>query len=146
MAEIYQLGGSIRMYNVSYGVGDGMLNNREDVMLVQWLLKRHFARPDKRALLGKTWYIDILNGTYGSFLGDMIKIYQYDAVQSVSNCHFPLNGKIYPIQACNGPNNSVMALLNLSVSGHFKQYYHSPKSDPCVFTEAKEMFERCGTS
>lgn len=145
MAEIYDIGAGNKFYNVSYGVGDGMFNKPDDVMLVQWLLKHHFARADKKERLGKIWSVNVINGVWSPMMADILKIYQYDASLSVAGADIPLNGKIYPIQGCGGLNKSAVALLNLSVSGHFKQYYHSPKSDPIVYSDVKAMFDRCGT-
>jgi len=145
MAEIYKLGGSIDMYNVSYGVGDGMFNKMDDVMLVQWLIRNHFSRMDKRSRLGSRYHLDIINGVWGKSLGELIKIYQYDANMTVTNCDLDLDGKIYPIQGCGGPNKSALVWLNLSMSGHAKSYYHNPKSDPAVYYDVKQMFDRCGT-
>src|SRR4051794_30619063 len=145
MSEIYNVGSGVKFYNVSYGVGDGMLNKSDDVMLVQWLLKRHFDRADKKAKLGSVWSINVINGVWDSMTSDVMKIYQYDVCLSVAGGYLALNGKAYPIQACGGLNRSALALLNLSVAGHHKQYYHSPKTDPAVYSEAQAMFERCGT-
>ncbi len=145
MAEIYSLGGSINMYNVSYGVGEGMFNKMDDVMLVQWLLKHHFARGDKRARLGKRYFIDIINGVWGTMLSDLVKIFEYDCMMTISGADLDLNGKVYPIGGCGGANKSVMVYLNLSMSGHYKHYYDSPQSDPTVYPDVKAMFERCGT-
>jgi len=145
MAEIYSLGGSINMYNVSYGVGEGMFNKMDDVMLVQWLLKHHFSRADKRQKLGKHWDITVINGIWSKNLDEIIKIYQYDCMMNCNGADLDLNGKIYPIGGCGGANKSVMVYLNLSMSGHYKHYYESPKSDPTVWSDVKAMFDRCGT-
>ena len=144
MAEIYKVGSEITFYNVSRAVGDGMPNCPDDVMLVQWLLKHHFERTDKRAMLGSSWAIPVINGIVGTELIDIIKIYQYDANLNVRNADLPLNGRIYPIQACGGLNKSVMALVNLSMAGHFKKFYANPKLDPIVSYDVKSMFDRIG--
>lgn len=146
MAEIYNLGAGITFYNVSKAVGDGMPNQMDDVMLVQWLLKHHFERTDKKAMLGSKWSIPVINGVCSAQLIDIIKIYQYDANLNVKNGDLPLNGRVYPIQACGGLNKSVMALVNLSIAGHFKKFYGDPKSDPIVGTDVKAMFARMGTA
>jgi len=80
MAEIYKLGGSIDMYNVSYGVGEGMFNKMDDVMMVQWLLKHHFQRSDKKPKLGKIWAIDIVNGVWSKQLDEISGDYPVSAV------------------------------------------------------------------
>ena len=144
MAEIYNLGAGITFYNVGWAVGDGMPNKMDDVMLVQWLLKHHFERADKRTMMGSRWSIPVINGMVGTQLIEIIKIYQYDANLNVSNADLPLNGRIYPIQACGGLNKSVMALANLSIAGHFKKFYANPKSDPIVWSDVKVMFDRIG--
>ncbi|MBL8211427.1 MAG: hypothetical protein JNK87_11975 [Bryobacterales bacterium] len=92
MAEIYNLGAGITFYNVSKAVGDGMPNQMDDVMLVQWLLKHHFERADKKAMLGSKWSIPVINGVCSATLIDIIKIYQYDANLNVKNADMPLNG------------------------------------------------------
>lgn len=144
MAEIYELGAGVSFYNVSWGVGDGMPNKMDDVMLVQWLLKHHFERFDKKSMLGDIWSIPVINGICGSQLIEIIKIYQYDATRNIKNGDIPMNGRIYPIQACGGLNKSAVALLNLSVAGHFKKSYANPKSDPIVYSDVRAMFDRVG--
>jgi len=145
MAEIYDVGAGVKFYNVSYGVGDGMFNKTDDVMLLQWLLKHHFERSDKKAILGNVWTVNVINGVWGPMMSDILKIYQYDVSLNVKGGDIPLNGKAYPIQACGGLNKSAVAQLNLSVAGHYKSYYHSPKTDPMVYSDVKAMFDRCGT-
>jgi len=144
MAEIYNVGAGITFYNVGKAVGEGMPNNIDDVMLVQWLLKHHFERADKRAMLGSVWSIPVINGIVGTQLVEIIKIYQYDADLNVRNADLALDGRIYPIQACGGLNKSAMAWLNLSIAGHFKKFYANPKSDPIVGSDVKTMFDHIG--
>lgn len=143
MSKIYDVGSGVKFYNVSHAVGEGMPNSMDDVMLVQWLLKHHFERSDKRAMLGEIWSVGVINGICGPELIEIIKIYQYDANRNIRGASFPINGKIYPIQVCGGLNKSPLALVNLSVSGHAKKYYENPKSDPLVYSDAKAMFDRC---
>jgi hypothetical protein len=143
MAKIYDVGSGVKFYNVSHAVGEGMPNSPDDVMLVQWLLKRHFERSDRKAMLGKVWAIDVINGICSPQLIDIIKIYQYDANLNVRGASLALNGRMYPIQSCGGLNKSPIALINLSVQNHFKNFYGNPKSDPFVFSDAKAMFDRC---
>jgi hypothetical protein len=144
MAEIYKVGAGITFYNVSKAVGEGMPNNSDDVMLVQWLLKHHFERADRRAMLGSRWAIPVINGVAGPHLVEIIRIYQYDANLNMKNADIPLDGRIYPVQACGGLNKSAIALVNFSISGHFKKFYADPKSDPIVWSDVKAMFDRMG--
>jgi hypothetical protein len=144
MAEIYNIGAGLTFYDVSKAVGEGMPNNMDDVMLVQWLLKHHFERPDKRAMLGNLWSIPVINGVVGRMLIEIIKIYQYDANLNVNNADIAMDGRVYPIQACGGVNKSVMVYANFSMAGHFKKFYSNPKSDPIVGFDVKAMFDRIG--
>src|SRR4029079_18065359 len=130
--------------NVSWAVGEGMPNGTDDVMLMEWMLKHHFERPDKKAMLGNRWAIPVISGVVSPQLIEIIKIYQYDANLNVRGADLPLNGRIYPIQVCSGLNKSPMALVNLSVAGHFKKFYANPKSDPIVHYDVKAMFDRLG--
>ena len=84
-------------------------------------------------------------GVWDGMMSDVLKIYQYDANLNAPRAYVPLNGRAYPIQACGGLNKSALALLDLSVVGHSKRCYHSPQTDPVVYSEAKAMFDRCGT-
>lgn len=143
MSKIFDVGSGVKFYNVSHAVGEGMPNSPDDVMLVQWLLKNHFSRSDKRAMLGNIWSIPVINGICSPQLIEIIKIYQYDAMLNVRGANFTINGKLYPIQVCGGLNKSPIALVNLSIQGHFKKYYDNPKSDPMVFSDCKAMFDRC---
>ncbi len=134
----------MKFYNVSWAVGEGMPNNPEDVMLVQWMLKRHFMRSDRRAMLGNNvWGINVINGVRGSELIEVIKIYQYDTALNVRGSKMKLDGKIYPIQSCPGVNHSPMALINFSVASNFKTFYDNPATDPLIVMETKAMVERC---
>lgn len=144
MAKIFDVGSGVRFYSISYAVGEGMPNFTDDVMLVQWLLKRHFERPDKKALLGRVWNIDVINGICSPQLVDIIKIYQYDANLNVRGARYKLDGKIYPLMAGKALNENPLPSLNLSVSGHSK-YYKNPTADPTVYSDLKAMFQRCGT-
>jgi hypothetical protein len=134
----------MQLYNVSWAVGEGMPNNPDDVMFVQWMLKRHFSRNDKRALLGKHWDIHVLNGVCGEALIDIIRIYQYDAILNVPGVKYKLDGKLYPIQSCHGGvNHSPIVSLNFSVGSNFKKFYDNPASDPfIVSSEMREMLKR----
>jgi hypothetical protein len=143
MAKIYDVGSGVRFYNVSHAVGEGMPNSPDDVMLVQWLLMNHFLRPDKKAMLKDIWDVNVINGICGTHLIEIMRIYQYDANLNVRGASMPLNGRFYPIQTCGGLNKSPVALINLSVQGHFKKFYENPKTDPKVFNDAKAMFDRC---
>ena len=78
MPEVMNFANAAKIYNLTYAVGDGRANKRDDVMLVQWLLKRHFSRPEKKAILGGKWDIFLINGTYDEDLCNLIKIYQFD--------------------------------------------------------------------
>ncbi len=144
MPKIHDVGAGVRMYNVSHAVGDGMPNSKDDVLLVQWMLKVHFNRADKKAMLGQVWKMETLTGTCSQELIEIIKIYQYDANLNIRGARLKLDGKIYPIQVCPGLNQSPLALLNLSVAGHSK-FYKAPARDPSLYSEARTMFERCGT-
>jgi hypothetical protein len=97
-------------------------------------------------MLGGRWSIPVINGIVGTQLIEIIKIYQYDANLNVWGADLPLNGRIYPIQACGGLNKSVIALANLSIAGHFKKFYANPKSDPIVWTDVKTMFDGLGAT
>jgi hypothetical protein len=143
MAKIYDVGSGVKFYTVSHAVGEGMPNSTDDVMLVQWLLKRHFSRNDKRAMLGNNiWAVDVINGVCSEQLIEVMKIYQYDAMLTVRGAQLKLNGKFYPIQTSGGLNKSPVAMLNLSVSTNFKKFYDNPKSDPFVYSDAAAMFDR----
>jgi hypothetical protein len=142
MARIYENSG-LKLYNVSWAVGDGMPNGPDDVMLVQWMLKRHFMRSNKSAMLGNNiWGINAINGVCSDELIEIIKIYQYDAALTVPGARMTLNGKIYPIQSCKGLNHSPMALLNFSVHTNFKKYYENPQTDPLLTRDIKAMLDR----
>ena len=143
MSKIYDAGSGVKFYNVSHAVGEGMPNSTDDVMLVQWLLKHHFQRTDKKAMLGNVWDINVVNGVCSPQLIEIIKIYQYDANLNIRGASMPLNGRMYPIQTCGGLNKSPLALINLSVAGHAKKFYLNPKTDPSVYSDAKAMFDRC---
>jgi hypothetical protein len=145
MAEICVLDPSFKIYGISSSVGDGCANKSDDVMLVQWLLKRHFDRYDKKALLGTIWFVNVVNGVYSKMLSEVIKIYQYDAIKNVPGCKMDIDGKIPPVKGVSNMNKSAILYLNLSVMGHFKNYYKNPKSDPYVYSEAKAMFDKCGS-
>lgn len=144
MAKIFDVGSGVKFYSISYAVGDGMPNFPDDVMLVQWLLKRHFERADKRAMLGNVWNVDVINGICSQQLIDIIKIYQYEANLNVRGARYKLDGKIYPLMAGKALNESVLPSLNLSVSGHSK-FYKNPATDPMANRDLKSMFERCGS-
>ncbi len=107
------------------------------------MLKAHFNRADKKAMLGQVWRMDTLTGTCSQEMIEIIKFYQYDANLNVRGARLKLDGKIYPIQTCAGLNQSPLALLNLSVAGHSK-FYKAPVKDPSLYSEAKSKFERCG--
>jgi hypothetical protein len=142
MPTLYENSG-MTLYNVRWAVGDGMPNNSDDVLLVQWMLKRHFMRSDKQALLGKQWQIHALTGSCGEELVEIIKIFQYDIALNTWGSKMKLDGKIYPIQSCHGGvNHSPMMYLNFSVQSHFKKYYENPATDPLVIGGVREMLTR----
>lgn len=144
MAKIYDVGSGVKFYSISHAVGEGMPNTMDDVMLVQWLLKRHFERADKKALLGRVYAIDVINGICDRSLIDVIKIYQYEANLNVRGAYYKLDGRIYPLMAGKHLNENPLPSLNLSVAGHCK-YYKNPMADPGIYSDAKAMFQRCGT-
>lgn len=142
MPRLYENSG-MTLYNVSWAVGEGMPNNSDDVTFVQWLLKRHFMRNDKQALLGKKWQIHAFTGSCGEELVDIIRIFQYDVALNTPGAKVKMDGKIYPIQSCHGGvNYSPMMYLNFSVHSYFKKYYENPASDPLLIGSTKEMLTR----
>lgn len=144
MAKIHDVGSGVKFYSISHAVGEGMPNSKDDVLLVQWLLKQHFDRPDKKQLLGRVWQIHALTGTCTPELVDIIKIYQYDANLNVRGARYKLDGKIYPLMSGKALNENPLPSLNLSVAGHSK-YYKTPSMTPGATMELKQMFERCGS-
>jgi hypothetical protein len=143
MPEILQIDSAIKIYNLNYAVGDGCANKPDDVMLVQWLLKRHFERADKKAMLGSIWSIPVVNGVYSQALSDIIKIYQYDIIMSNRACKADIDGKIFPVRQIAAVNKYPLFYINISVGHHYKNFYKNPKSDPYVHSAVKPIFDKC---
>jgi hypothetical protein len=146
MPEILQIDSAIKIYNLNYAVGDGCANKPDDVMLVQWLLKRHFERADKKAMLGSIWSIPVVNGVYSQALSDIIKIYQYDIIMSNRACKADIDGKIFPVRQIAAVNKYPLFYINISVGHHYKNFYKNPKSDPYVHSAVKPIFDKCSMS
>jgi hypothetical protein len=146
MPEVLQIDPAIKIYNLNYAVGDGCANKSDDVMLVQWLLKRHFERGDKKALLGNIWSIPVVNGVYCQTLSDIIKIYQYDVIMSNRGCKADIDGKIFPVRQVAAVNKYPLFYMNLSVGHHYKNFYKNPKTDPYVHSAVKPIFDKCSMS
>jgi len=143
MPEMLNFAGAAKLYNLTYAVGPNCANKRDDVMLVQWLLKRHFSRPDKKSLLDPAYDVGVLNGTYSEELCDIIKIFQYDQRKTNRAAKYRMDGQIFPIRDVNNPGKYPLVHLNFSVQSYFKKYYEAPKLDPLAWSEFNNMIEKC---
>lgn len=144
MPEIMNFAGVSKIYNLTYAVGEECANRPEDVMLVQWLLKRHFSRADKKTLLGNRWDINVINGIYDESLCDMIKIFQFDFMKNNSTAKYHMDGKMFPVRDVSNPGKYPLLHLNFSVQSYFKKYYENPKSDPFSWQMFNQMIDKCG--
>jgi hypothetical protein len=148
MPEIFDISGEdtgqyvYRVYNLKYAVGEGCSNPTHEVMLVQWLLKRHFERKDKKKMIEK--FHLIVNGVYSSSLADIIRIYQYDVIQNSVRTNVKMTGQLFPIRQLTEIDKYALVNLNMSVKSYFEDFYKNPAKDPFLPFEFKAVMGGLG--
>jgi hypothetical protein len=148
MPEIFDLSGedtgdyALRIYNLKWAVGEGCANPTHEVMLVQWLLKRHFERKDKKSMVNKFWLM--VNGQYDKQLADIIRIYQYDVIQSSARTRVEMTGQLFPVRQLQQLDKYALVNLNMSVKSYFSDYYKNPAKDPFLPHEFKAVMGALG--
>ncbi|MBL8178551.1 MAG: hypothetical protein JNK48_28015 [Bryobacterales bacterium] len=139
-------GGAVRMrqiWNTTYAVGEGCANHTDDVLLVQWMLQKHFQRPDKKALLGNGFKVPT-HGTCDQTTLDIIRIFQMDIIRNKGNdTKVQMNGQVFPVRQLQHIEKYTLAYLNYVVRLHYPNYFRNPGLDPKIPSYLKILFGRC---
>ena len=132
----------LKIWNLTYAVGDECANKPHDVMLVQWLLTRHFERKDKKKLIGDVG--TIVNGIYNDQTSYMLKVFQYDVIRSQSMTEVKMDGQIFPVRQVTKLRKYALVPLNMSVHSYYQKYFRNPHLDPLLPGEFKQVLSKCG--
>jgi hypothetical protein len=149
MPEVLDLGGGdvhdphLKIYNLDYAVGDSCSNKLGDVVLIQWLLKRHFSRKDKKQLLGDKFWLEV-TGYIDSNTIDVIKVYQYDLLRTSKNSTCKIDGNIFPVRQLTELTKYELVNLNMSVHSYFPKQFRHPETDNFLTSEYKGIISRAG--
>ena len=102
--------------NVHAGVGQGLPNRHDDVMLVQWLLAEYFKKPGKNTTAPPGPPIKV-DGVFGRQTGEYIKAYQSGPKSKGAN--IAADGRVNRAQGIKGAvtgTQFTIIWLNLTVA------------------------------
>lgn len=145
---------NLKIWNLTYAVGEGCANREEDVYLVQWLLSRYFLRPDKKNLLRNNEGVGLaegvlLTGQWDDSTAELLKVAEYDISRNQKNNNVKMNAQIFPVRQVSELRKYELFFLNFAVHNTFPKYFCNPAADPMVWDDPygsspKGMFRRLG--
>ena len=132
-----------QIWNTTYAVGEGCANHHDDVLMVQWMLQKHFQRPEKKLLLGKGFAIPTHGDCDQSTL-DVIRIFQMDCIRNKgSQTKVQMNGQVFPVRQVSVIEKYSLVYLNYNLRLHYPQLFRNPGLDPKIPSYLKILFGRC---
>lgn len=138
-------GGQKRMneiWNTTYAVGEGCANYADDVLVVQWMLQKHFQRPDKKVLLGNGFRVP-MHGDCDRATLDVIRIFQMDLIRHKGDTtKVSMNGQVFPVRQVKEIEKYTLAYLNYNLLLHYPNYFRNPGLDPKIPGYLKILFGR----
>lgn len=131
-----------QIWNTTYAVGEGCANYADDVLMVQWMLQKHFQRPEKKALLGKGFAVP-MHGDFDRATLDVLRIFQMDLIRNKGeNTQVHMDGQVFPVRRVQELTKYTLTYLNYSVRQHYPNYFKNPGLDPKIPGYLKVLFGR----
>jgi hypothetical protein len=132
-----------QIWNTTYAVGEGCANHTDDVLVVQWMLQKHFQRPDKKALLGKGFTVPTHGGCDNATL-DVIRIFQMDLIRHKGeSTKVSMSGQVFPVRQVQELTKYTLAYLNYNLCLYYPQLFRNPGFDTKMSGYLKVLFSRC---
>lgn len=132
-----------QIWNTTYAVGEGCANYNDDVLMVQWMLQKHFQRPEKKSLLGTGFKVP-MHGTCDQATLDVIRIFQMDLIRHKGDTtKVQMNGQVFPVRQVQYIEKYTLAYLNYNLRLHYPNYFRNPGLDPKIPQYLKLLFGRC---